>query len=282
MLDIFWQDLRYAGAPVNKESRIYGCRSAFTLALGIAANATMFSMVSAFLLRRPPVRESERVAVISSVNPAPAFQADATPASAPNYLAWREENHVFEDIAAAKEYGTVSFTAVGQPGGAGQPEALSSAAVSPNYFSVLGVTPQFGRVFEAGEDQLGREHVVILSWELWEEKFASDVSVVGRTIRLDRENYTVLGVMPESFRLLGFVPQLWTPLVLSTADQSANARKDRALRVFNTRFKAGVNLEEARAGASMRHWLVIRRKAFPRRKKIGGVVVRTLPDFPDL
>ena len=275
VLDILLQDLRFAVRQLFK-SPGFTVAAMLTLALGIAANATMFSMVSAFLLRRPPVRDAERVAVISSVNPAPAFQPDATPASAPNYLAWREENHVFEDIAAAKEYGTVSFTAVGQPAEAGQPEVLRSAAVSPNYFSVLGVAPQFGRVFEAGEDQPGREHVVILGWDLWEKKFASDVSVVGRTIRLDRENYTVIGVMPESFRLLGFVPQLWTPLVLSTADQTASARKDRSLRVF-ARFKAGVNLEEARAefATLARHT----QESFPETEKDWGVVVRTLPDF---
>ena len=275
VLDILLQDLRFAVRQLFK-SPGFTAAAVLTLALGIAANATMFSMVSAFLLRRPPVRAPERIAVISSVNPAPAFQSDATPVSALNYLAWREGNDVFEDTAAAKEYGTVSFTAVGQPGGAGQPEVLRSAAVSPNYFNVLGVTPQFGRVFEAGEDQPGREHVVILSWELWEEKFASDVSAVGRTIRLDRENYTVVGVMPESFRLLGFVPQLWTPLVLSTADQTASARKDRSLRVF-ARFKSGVNLEEARAefATLARH----AQESFPETEKDWGVVVRTLPDF---
>src|ERR1700731_3368475 len=184
VLDIFLQDLRYAVRQLFK-SPGFTAAAVLTLALGIAVNATMFSMVSAFLLRRPPVRDPERVAVISSVNPAPAFQADAAPASAPNYLAWRQGNHVFDDIAAASEYRTVSLSAPGQPGAAGRPEVLRSAAVSRNYFGVLGVAPQLGRVFEAGEDQPGHEHVVILSWDLWEKRFASDVSIIGRTIRLD-------------------------------------------------------------------------------------------------
>src|SRR5467141_5248477 len=81
-----------------------------TLALGIAVNATMFSMVSAFLLRRPPGREPERVAVVSSVNPAPGFLPDANPVSAPNYLASRQWNDVFADMAAADEYRTVNLT----------------------------------------------------------------------------------------------------------------------------------------------------------------------------
>src|SRR5437016_7838899 len=150
------QDLRYAVRQLLK-SPGFTAAAVLTLALGIAVNATMFSLVSAFLLRRPPVRDPERVAVVSSVNPAPAFHADASSVSAPNYLGWREANQVFEDMAAADEYRTVSLTAQNHSAAADQPEALRSAAVSPNYFSVLGVAPQFGRPFEAGEDQPGRD-----------------------------------------------------------------------------------------------------------------------------
>ncbi len=247
-----------------------------TLALGIAVNATMFSLVSAFLLRRPPGREPERVAVITSVNPARGFQPDANPVSAPNYLAWREANDVFADMAAADEYRTVSFALPGQSATADRPEALRSAAVSPNYFSVLGVTPQLGRSFAGGEGQPGGDHVVILSHDLWERKFGSDASAIGRTIRLNRENYTVIGVMPASFRLLGFTPQLWTPLVLTAADQTAAARNDRSLHVF-ARLKPAVTLEQARAELT-----TLARRAeenFPDTEKGWGVAVRTLPDF---
>ena len=275
VLDVFVQDLRFAVRQLFKSPGVTAA-AVLTLALGIAVNATMFSMVSAFLLRRPPGREPERVAVISSVNPAPGFQADAMPVSVPNYLAWSKGTNVFEDIAAAHEYRPVSLTPLGQSGASGQPEALRSAAVSPNYFGVLGAAPQLGRVFEAGEDQPGRDHVVILTWDLWQKRFGSDVSMIGRAIRLNRENYTVIGVMPASFRLLGFVPQLWTPLVLSGADETAAARKDRSLRVF-ARLKSGVTLEEARA-----ELLTLGRHAeerFPDTEKGWGVAVRTLPDF---
>src|SRR5258708_8429364 len=253
-----------------------------TLALGIAVNATMFSMVSAFLLRRPPGREPERVAVVSSVNPAPGFQADANPVSAPNYFAWREANHVFAETAAADEYRTVSLSsqgslpATGQAAAAGQPEALSSAAVSPNYFSVLGVSPELGRTFADGEDQAGRDHVVILSHDLWERRFRSDALLIGRTIRLNRENYTVIGVMPVNFRLLGFTPQLWTPLVLTAADQTAAAHHERSLFLF-ARLKPGVTLAQARA-----EFTALGHRAeenFPESEKGWGVAVRTLPDF---
>jgi putative ABC transport system permease protein len=274
-LDILLQDLRYAVRGLLK-SPGFTTAAVLTLGLGISVNATMFSLVSAFLLRRPPGLEPERVAVVASVSAAPGFLADAKPVSAPNYLAWREANHVFEDTAAADEYRTVNLTSVGQSTVAGQPEALRSAAVSPNYFTALGVAPQLGRTFSDGEDQPGHDHVVLLSHELWERRFGSDASLIGRTIRLNRENYTVVGVMPASFRLLGFRPQLWTPLVLTAADQTAAAHKNRSLFLF-ARLKPGVTLERARA-----ELVTLARRAeetFPETEKGWGAAVRTLPDF---
>jgi putative ABC transport system permease protein len=268
-MEIFAKDLRLAIRLLLKKPG-FTLVAVLTLALGIAVNATMFSLVSAFLLRRPPGREPQRVVVVSSVNPNQAFQADAYPVSAPNYLAWREANHVFADMAAADEYRTVNLTSQGQP------EALRSAAVSSNYFSVLDVAPQLGRTFEAGEDLSGRDHVVILSHELWERQFGSVAASIGRTIRLNRENYAVIGVMPASFRLLGFTPQLWTPLVLTPADQTAAARKDRSLHLF-AQLKPGVTLDQARAElvTLARH----AEETFPDTERGWGAAVRTLPDF---
>jgi predicted permease len=268
-LENFFMDVRFCARALRKNLG-FTAVAVLTLALGIAVNATMFSLVSAFLLARPSGREPEHVAVVTSINPASSFQADANRVSPPNYLAWREANHVFTDTAAADEYRTVNLTSQGQP------EALRCAAVSPTYFSVLGVSPQFGRFFSDGEDQPGRDHVVILSHELWERHFGSDLSLVGSTIRLNRENYTVIGVMPASFRLLGFTPQLWTPLVLTPADQTAAARKDRTLFLF-ARLKPGVTIEEARA-----EMITLARRAeenFPETEKGWGAAVRTLPDF---
>ena len=263
------QDLRFALRQLRKNPGFTSI-AVLTLGLGIAVNATMFSLVSAFLLRRPPGREPERIAVVSTIDPAQGFQADASPVSVPNYLAWREANHVFADMAAANEYRTVSLTLQQQA------EAMRSSAVSPNYFTVLGVTAQLGRTFAAGEDQAGQDHVVILSHELWERRFGFDPSVIGRTVRLDRENYTVIGVMPATFRLLGYSAQLWTPLVLATADQTAAARRDRWLRLF-ARLKPGVTLEQAKA-----EFATLARQSeesFPETEKGWGATVRTLPDF---
>jgi predicted permease len=269
MVYAFWQDLRYAVRVLGKNPGFMTI-AVLTLALGIAVNATMFSLVSAFLLQRPSAQDPERVVVVSSVNPEQVFLPDVYPMSAPNYLAWREANHVFQDMAAADPFRTASLA------GQGQVESVRSAAVTPNYFSVLGVAPQIGRSFAAGEDQPGRDHVVILSHELWQRRFGGDSTVLGRTMRVNRENYVVIGVMPADFRFIGFTEQLWTPLVLEAADQTASARKDRSLYLF-ARLKPGVTLGQTRSEIT-----TLGRRAqddFPEVEKGWGVGVRTLPDF---
>src|SRR5216684_624358 len=134
-VETLMQDLRYAVRQLVKRPG-FTAAAVLTLALGIALNATMFSLVSAFLLRRPPGDDPERVVVVTSVSATRGFLADTNPVSAPNYVAWREANHVFADMSAADEYRSVSLTSQGQSPGQRQPEALRSAAVSPNYFSV--------------------------------------------------------------------------------------------------------------------------------------------------
>src|SRR5215472_7461446 len=241
LFDGLTQDFQYAVRTLQKNAG-FTATAVFTLALGIALNATMFSLVSAFLLRRPPGHEPSRVAVVTCVNPAGGFAPDLSGVSAPNFVAWRKANVVFEEMAAGDEYeGSVNLTTdnPGHSGSLGRPEAVRSVAVSANYFRVLGVSPQLGRTFAEGEDQPGHEHVVMLSHELWERRFGSDLSVLGRAIRLNRENYTVIGVMPASFRLMGFLPELWMPRVLSDADQAETARKNRFLDLY-ARLKPGV------------------------------------------
>ena len=263
------QDLRYGIRQLVKAPG-FTAIAVVTLALGICINATMFSLVSAIMLRRPPGREPDRVAVVSGIDPGNGYQPDTATVSVPNYLAWREANHVFSEMAAADEFHTASLT------GQQESEFLRSAAVSANYFNVLGVTAELGRTFSAGEDQSGQEHVVILSHELWQRRFGADPSIVGRTIRLNRENYNVAGVMPASFRLMGFLPEIWTPLVVTPDDRTAAAHKDRPLYLF-ARMKPGVTVGQARAEFSaLAHQA---EQDFPESEKGWGAMVRTLPDF---
>jgi putative ABC transport system permease protein len=268
-MDTIVQDLRYGTRQLLKNPG-FTTIAVMTLALGIGINATMFSLVSAILLRRPPGRDPDRVAVVTAINPAAGFQADNSTLSVPNYLAWKEGNRVFSEMAAVDEFRSASLTAQHES------EVVPSAAVSANYFNVVGVDAQLGRTFRLGEDQNGQDHVVILSHQLWERHFGSDPAVVGRTIRLNRENYTVIGIMPASFRLLGFVTDLWTPLVFTPADQTAAARKDRSLYLF-ARMKPEATLEQARAEfATLAHRA---EQDFPDSEKGWGAKVRTLPDF---
>jgi putative ABC transport system permease protein len=263
------QDLRYGLRQLVKNPG-FTAVAVITLALGIGINSTMFSMVSAILLRRPPGRQPDRIAVVTGIDPGNGYQPDTATVSIPNYLAWREANHVFTAMAAADEFHTTSWT------GQHESESLRSAVVSANYFDVLGVIAQVGRTFSLGEDQSGQDREVVLSHELWDRRFGSDPSVVGRTIRLDRETYTVIGVMPASFRLMGFMPELWTPLVITPDDRTTAAHKDRPLYLFG-RLKPGVTVEQARA-----EFVTLARTAeqdFPESDKGWGAMVRTLPDF---
>ncbi|MGA7313868.1 MAG: ABC transporter permease [Silvibacterium sp.] len=268
-IESIWADVSFALRQLIK-SPVFTLTAVVTLSLGIAVNATMFSMVSAFLMPRLPGRDPGSMVVISGVNPNRGFLPDANAVSAPNYLAWRGDNKVFAEMAAADEFRTASLA------GRGQPEAIQYAAVSPNYFNVFGTSSQLGRTFAAGEDQPGRDHVAILSHGLWERRFGSDPSVVGRTVRLNREDYVVVGVMPAEFSLLGFTPQLWTPLTLTAADQTAGARKDRSLYLF-ARLVPGVTLEQARA--EMATLARQAEKDFPETEKRWGATAKTLPDF---
>jgi len=268
-MDTIRQDLRYGLRQLVKNPG-FTAIAVVTLALGIGINTTMFSMVSAILLRVPPVHDPDHVAVVTGIDPAAGFQADASTVSVPNYLAWRDGNHVLSEMAAADEYRMVSLNA------ARESEEVRAAAVSANYFNVLGVTAKLGRTFSVGEDQSGQDKVVILSHELWERRFGSDPLVVGRTIRLNRETYTVVGVMPADFRLMGFMTELWTPLVVTPADQTAAARKQRSLFLF-ARLKPGVTIEQARVEiATLAHRA---EESFPDTEKGWSATVRTLPDF---
>ncbi len=269
-LESMWADVKFALRQLIKAPG-FTATAVLTLSLGIAVNATMFSLVSPFLLPRIPGRNPQSVVVVSSVNPYPSYLPDTNPVSAPNYLAWRSDTRVFAEMAAADDYRTAGLSGQGQ-----QPESIHFAAVSPNYFSVLGVAPQLGRTFTQGEDQPGRTHVAILSHGLWERRFGSDASIVGRTIRLNREDYVVVGVMAADFRLLEFTPQLWTPLVLSDADRTAAARKERSLYLF-ARLAPGVTLQRARAELNI---LAKRAEAdYPTMERRWGAAARTLPDF---
>ena len=262
-------DVRFAVRQLYK-SPGFTTTAVLTLALGIGVNATMFSLISAFLLPRLPGHDPQNVIVVSSVNPNQSFHPDVYAVSVPNYLAWRADTHIFSSLAADADSQTGSLS------GHDQPEAIRYAAVSLNYFDIFAVRPILGRAFIAGEDTAGRNHAMILSYGLWKRRYGADTAILGRTVRLNREDYTIVGVMGPDFRLLGYTPQLWIPLTLSGTDVVPAARRDRHLFLF-ARLAQGVTLEQARA--EMYSLALQAQRDFPDIEKRWGASVRTLSDY---
>jgi hypothetical protein len=202
------------------------------LVLGIAANTTIFSLVDSLLLKPLQFRDASRLVEIWENAPLLGF-AENTP-SPGNFFEWKRRNHVFSDMAALT--GDI-FALTGD----GPPQQLEGSHVSHNLFAMLGVQPALGRGFLPGEDRKGGPSVVIISASLWRQRFGSDPSIVGRTIRLNGEPFQVVGVMPEAFSF----PErssLWTPLVLP--DSQLQDFGNHYLRIF-ARLRPGISVHAA-------------------------------------
>ena len=196
--------------------------------------------MSAWILRPPNIKDPSRVAVILTMDPAKqGWGWYRNPVSVPDFIAWRAQSRSFEDMAASEES---DFTLTGT----GEPELVNGRRVSANYFDVLGVLAAFGRTFVSREDQPGQQQVVVLSHALWQRRFSSNPKLIGETVNLNGEKFTVIGVMPSSFALNVYRPQLWTPLVFSPESIVPAARENRTLDVLG-RLKSGVNLDIAKA-----------------------------------
>lgn len=230
-----WQDLRYGFRLLAKHSG-FTAVAVLTLALGIGANSAIFSVVNAVLLRPLPFKEPERLIKIWEALP----QGGTGTVSVPNLFDWREQNDVFTEIAA---YQSSDFNLQGRE----QPERISGANVSPNFFSVLGVDPLMGRAFVQGEDQSGSERVVILSNQLWQRNFGSDPQIVGKHVNIGGESFQVVGVIPQGFQFPSRTTELWTPLVFSPKQLSS--RGSHSFMALG-RLKDGVSLQKAQAAMS--------------------------------
>jgi len=267
-LEVLLQDVRF-GARMLRKNPGFTSVAVLTLALGIAANAIIFTFVSAVLYRRPPVADPDTLMVVYGTN-LRSFGANLNALSAPNYFTWKKANQVFSEVAATDPYFSSSLT------GEGEPERVSSMRVTANYFSVVGVAPEAGRAFAAGEDQPGHDHVLILSHDLWERKFGSDASVIGKTVRLNGEQCTVIGVMPRRFQIMSFLAQTWIPLVLDESQQSKASRENRSLYLFARR-KAGISAEQAQANVQLLG--TIAAKSFPETENGWGANALTLQEY---
>jgi putative ABC transport system permease protein len=225
------QDLRY-GSRMLASNLGFTTVAVLTLALGVGVNAAMFSVINSTLLTPLPYKNPDRLVWFGTSHPR--FN-HPIPISAPDFLDWKSQNKLFEYMAAIE---TPGFTLTGK----GEPEILSGALVSTNFFKLFDERPQFGRGFVEGEDQPGHNHVAVLSYDLWKNRFGSDPSVLGTNLTLDGESYTIVGVAPRGFAYPSWV-QFWSPIVLNT---DRHPRGNHYLRGIG-RLKPGVRLPEAQA-----------------------------------
>ena len=199
------QDVRY-GLRMLLKNPGFSAIAVLTLALGIGANSTLFSVVNGVLLRPLPFPNSDRLAAVWEFVPEKGWNRE--PFSYPDFTDWREQTKSFEKMAAFSYVGATL-----EEGGSA--EFVTGAAVSADLFPLLSARPQLGRVFTAEEDRPGASRVVVLSHGFWERRFHSSPEVLGKTILLDGESCTVVGVMPETFNfpILGSPRSFWVPLV---------------------------------------------------------------------
>ena len=230
------QDIRF-GLRMLRRNPGFTAVAVLTLVLGIGANTAIFSVVNAILLRPLPFPDPGHLMMIWHTPPQKSFPGVARFVVSPaNYLDWRDQNHVFDQIAAI---GFRSLTLTGM----GQPESVTGAAVSADFFSVLRVRPSAGRGFVADDDQPGRDNVVMVSHEFWQSHFGSDENILGKTIKLDEQSYVVIGVMPPKFEFPSRV-QLWMPLAWTDKERGVRGIHDY---LVIARLKSGVDKEKAQA-----------------------------------
>ncbi|HEV3253400.1 MAG TPA: ABC transporter permease [Candidatus Acidoferrales bacterium] len=183
------QSLRYGARTLTKSPGLT-LAIVLSLAIGIGANTAIFSLVSAALFRSLPYQRADRLAYIWQNNRRTGETEGHV--SYPNWADWRDQSHTFDDMA-------FFFPGMTIFGRNGQPERLRTAVVSTNFFSVMGVSPFLGRVFERDDQIPGRTHIAVIGYSLWQSQFGSDPHIVGRIISLGAENRLVTGVMPSGF-----------------------------------------------------------------------------------
>ena len=209
------QDIRY-GLRNLVRTPGFTIVAMLTLALGIGANTTIFSVIDNTLLKRLPFPQPSRLMLIWETFGKGADNFNIV--SAPNFWDFQRQNRSFESIAIFNTSGQgYNLSSTGAKQDAAQ---VSGLRVSANFFKVLGIKPLFGRTFLPIEETLGRNHEVVLSYGLWKARYGGDPSVVGKTVRVDGADFTVVGVMPHDFawRFWSDPCQLWVPVGYTKTD----------------------------------------------------------------
>jgi putative ABC transport system permease protein len=242
LIEDLWGDLRY-GVRMMRKAPAFTTIAVVTLTLGIGANAAIFSIVNAVLLRPLPYKDPQRLVMVF----APDGHYQDVPLGSAGFLELRNQNQSFQGVAAFFMH-SVNLT------GRGEPEFLGGTLASSNLFTLLGIEPRYGRTFLQDEERPGNNRVVIISHRLWQRRFGSDQKIIGQSISLNDEPHTIVGVMPPGFQFprKGDLWSAWfaseidiyVPLAL-TPEQISN-RKTLPIAVI-ARLKPQFSIEQARA-----------------------------------
>jgi putative ABC transport system permease protein len=236
-MQTLWQDMRY-GARMLLKNPGFTLIAVITLALGIGANAAIFSVINSVLLRPLPYPQPERLIWIWGTNPSADIKQES--ASLPDFADWKAQGRSFAAVGGFTNFSPILTDA-------GEPERLTGSLVTDGFFTTLGVSPQLGRAFTPDEDRPDNRRVVVLGHSLWQRRFSGDPGIVGRKIILNGNPYLVVGVMPPGFKhpLPGMrAPvEVWTPLGI---DPATTGRRSDFLGVV-ARLKPGVAIGQARS-----------------------------------
>ena len=271
-LETFFHDIYFALRMLRKNPG-FAAVALITVALGIGANAAMFSAINAVLLRRLPFRDPDRLVMIWERNPAvEGFLSERLPARIQSYLCWKEQSHSFDEIAAA------IFDAV-NIAGAEKPQHVERAEISSNFFSVFGVSPVIGRSFTPEETSTDSARVALISYGLYQRQFGKAANILDRTIKIEGVDYRIVGVVPKKFHLTGMwggfdqaKPEVWTPTNASPNQPAAKLRQNTFF-VYG-RMKRGVTLEQARSDIALLESRLVQQ--FPKEYEKFGSNVFTL------
>jgi putative ABC transport system permease protein len=231
-------DIKYGFRMLMKEPG-FAAIAVMTLAIGIGANITMFGFVNAYLLRPLPYNDDERLVDFTDTH----ATFGRMSVSYANYLDWRKQNQTFEQIACYRSTRSIVK-------GTDAPERLRGMQVTANFFPMLGAKAELGRLFNQANDHAGAERTVILSSDLWQRHFGGTPDVIGRTLVLDGDPHTVVGVLPLSFVFPPFrrdPVEFWTPIGLLDQYDWFTRRSNHQGTAGIGKLKDGVTLESARA-----------------------------------
>jgi predicted permease len=231
-LDELAQDAKFALRVILRDPA-FALTVVAVLALGIGANAAIFSVVDALMLKPLPFHDPDRLVMLWEDASATGFSRN-TPAPG-NYFSWKERNRTFADIAATR--GASANLTVDGP-----PEFVLGRRVTANFFEVLGVQPLLGRTFTEEEDRRG-EPVALISYALWQGRYNADKEIIGKAITINGERRTIIGVMPKAFVFRDREREFWTPIEFSPEQRTL--RTSHFLNVVG-RLKPGVSVETAR------------------------------------